>query len=121
VLEGKPVDSILEPMMRSVLKRFGLPEAQFHARVAGYEVDFHFPGTPIVVECDGWGTHGLNRNQFEFDRERNAMITAEGYVVVHFTYRQLARQPERVAKRIRANLDRWAPPPLGLSPHLGKM
>jgi hypothetical protein len=28
---------------------------------------------------------------------------------VHFTYRQLTRQPERVAKRIRANLDRWAP------------
>ena len=82
---------------------------QFHAIVAGYEVDFHFPGTPVVLECDGWETHGRNRNQFEFDRVRDAAVTAAGFVIVHFTYRQLARQPERVAKRIRANLDRWAP------------
>ena len=108
-LDGKPVDSILEPMMRRVLQRFGLPPARFHAIVAGYEVDFHFPGTPVVLECDGWETHGRNRNQFEFDRERTAVVTAAGFVIVHFTYRQLARQPERVAKRIRANLDRWAP------------
>ena len=109
VLDGKPVDSILEPMMMRVLKRFGLPPAQFHAIVAGYEVDFHFPGTPVVLECDGWESHGRNRNQFEFDRVRNSVVTAAGFVVVHFTYRQLARQPEKVAKRIRSNLDRWAP------------
>ncbi len=108
-LDGKPVDSILEPMMRRVLQRFGLPSARFHAIVAGYEVDFHFPGTVVVMECDGWETHGRNRNQFEFDRVRAAAVTAAGFVIVHFTYRQLARQPERVAKRVRANLDRWAP------------
>ena len=108
-LDGKPVDGILEPKMRQVLQRFGLPPAQFHAMVAGYEVDFHFPGTPVVLECDGWETHGLNRNQFEFDRDRNSVVTAAGFVIVHFTYRQLTRRPERVAKRIRANLDRWAP------------
>jgi very-short-patch-repair endonuclease len=108
-LDGKPVDGVLEPKMRQVLLRFGLPPAQFHAMVAGYEVDFHFPGRPVVLECDGWETHGLNRNQFEFDRDRNSVVTAAGFVIVHFTYRQLTRQPERVAKRIRANLDRWAP------------
>ena len=75
VLDSKPVDSILEPMMRRVLDRFGLPPAQFHAVVAGYEVDFHFLGTPVVLECDGWETHGMNRRQFEFDRERNAHVT----------------------------------------------
>jgi very-short-patch-repair endonuclease len=109
VLDSKPVDSILEPMMRRLLIRFGLPPAQFHAVVAGYEVDFHFVGTPVVLECDGWESHGRNRRQFEFDRERNALVTAAGFVIVHFTYRQLTRQPERVAKRIRANLARWAP------------
>ena len=80
VLDSKPVDSILEPMMRRVLSRFGLPPAQFHAIVAGYEVDFHFVGTPVVLECDGWESHGRNRRQFEFDRERNASITAAGFV-----------------------------------------
>jgi Protein of unknown function (DUF559) len=109
VLDGKPVDGILEPMMRRVLKRFGLPPAQFHAWIAGHEVDFLFLGTPVVLECDGWETHGRNRVRFEHDRERNAIVTAAGFVIVHFTYRQLARHPEGVAKRIRANLARWAP------------
>jgi very-short-patch-repair endonuclease len=109
VLDGKPVDSILEPKMRKVLKRFGLPPAQFHSWIAGYEVDFHFHGTPVVLECDGWETHGLNRARFERDRDRNAAVTAAGFVIVHFTYRQLCRQPERVANKIRANLSRWAP------------
>ena len=81
VLDGKPVDSILEPMMMRVLKRFGLPPAQFHAIVAGYEVDFHFPGTPLVLECDGWESHGRNRDQFEFDRVRNSVVTAAGFIV----------------------------------------
>ncbi len=58
-LDGKPVDSILEPMMRRVLD--SLRAANAHSStpiVAGYEVDFLFPGTVVVLECDGWGTHG---------------------------------------------------------------
>ena len=109
VLDGKPVDSILEPMMRGVLQRFGLPPAEFHAKVAGYEVDFLITGTPVVLECDGWESHGLNRIQFERDKDRDSDITAAGYLPVHFTYRRLARQPERVARKIRNVLDRWAP------------
>jgi very-short-patch-repair endonuclease len=113
VLDGKPVDSLLEPAMRRVLLRYGLPPAEFHAIVGGYEVDFRITDSPIVLECDGWTSHGLDRAQFEKDRARDAELTALGYVVIRFTYRMLIKRPHKVAGPIRRNVERWAPHLLG--------
>lgn len=104
-----PPDSELEVAMAELLRTYGLPPVTFHARVAGFEVDFLVTDTPVVIECDGWGVHGLNRNQFEFDRVRNAELVAAGYVLVHVTWRQVMSEPAKVAQRIRAALSRWAP------------
>ena len=113
VLDGKPVDSLLEPAMRLLLQRHGLPPAEFHPIIAGYEVDFRIVNSPIILECDGWSTHGLDRAQFEKDRTRDAELTALGYVVLRFTYRALIRRPDKEAERIRRNVSRWAPHLLG--------
>ena len=61
VLDGKPVDSILEPAMHRLLADNGLPAAEFHPVIGGHEVDFRIVGSPIVLECDGWATHGLKK------------------------------------------------------------
>jgi len=103
-----PPDSLLESRMSTLIADYDLPPVEFHAIVAGYEVDFLVVGTPIVLECDGWGSHGLDRDQFEFDRIRNADLIAEGYIPVHFTWRALNASPQKVAERIRAALARWS-------------
>jgi very-short-patch-repair endonuclease len=113
LLDGKPVDSILEPAMRRLLARHGLPTAEFHAVIAGYEVDFWIVDSPIVLECDGWSTHGLNKSQFEKDRTRDAELAAMGYIVLRFTYRGIIKRPAKEAERIRRNVRRWAPHLLG--------
>ena len=113
VLDGKPVDSLLEPAMRRLLPEHGLPPAEFHAVIAGFEVDFWISDSPIVLECDGWSTHGLDRSQFERDRVRDAELAAHGYVVLRFTYRAIITRPRKEAERIRRNLVRWAPHLLG--------
>jgi very-short-patch-repair endonuclease len=102
-------DSELEIRMKALLTSCDLPAAEFHAHVCGFEVDFLVIGTCIVLECDGYQAHGVDRDQFEFDRVRSAELTAAGYVVVHFTWRQVTNAPDRVAARIEANLRRWAP------------
>jgi very-short-patch-repair endonuclease len=107
--EDLPPDSVLEARMADMLRRHRLPPVRFHARVAGFEVDFLVVDTNVILECDGWGSHGLDRDQFEFDRLRNAELTAAGYVVVQFTWRQLDRDPLAVAERLIAVLRRWAP------------
>jgi very-short-patch-repair endonuclease len=108
-IQGSPADSRLEVRMNELLETFRLPPADFHAIVSGYEVDFLVRGTRVVLECDGFEAHGLDRDQFEFDRLRNAELTADGHVVVHFTWRQLDSAPSRVADRIERNLRQWAP------------
>lgn len=107
--EELPPDSQLEVALASLVDEFGLPPVLFHERVEGYEVDFRIGGTNIILECDGWGAHGLDRDQFEFDRIRNTELTAAGYVIVHFTWRQLSTDRAGVAQRIRNVVATWAP------------
>jgi len=101
--------NVLEAKMMALLRTEGLPAATFHARVEGYEVDFLVDGTPVVIECDGYGAHGLDREQFEFDRVRNAELLAGGHPVVHVTWLQITKSPVATASRIRAVIARWAP------------
>jgi very-short-patch-repair endonuclease len=104
-----PVDSLLEAKMAELLAAAELPPAVFHARVLGFEVDFLLTGTRIIIECDGWASHGLNRDQFEFDRLRNSELAAAGYIVVHVTWVQLRDHPQRQIERLRAVVARWHP------------
>jgi very-short-patch-repair endonuclease len=109
VLDGKPVDSVLEPAMQRVLERHRLPPAEFHAVLGGHEVDFRIIGSNLILECDGWTTHGRERRQFERDRTRDAELAALGFVVLRFTYRAIVTRPAKEAERIRRVIARWAP------------
>lgn len=106
--EELPPDSLLESRMADLLRTKGI-DVEFHARVAGYEVDFLVTGTTIVIECDGWGSHGLDRDQFEFDRVRNSELTAAGHVIVPVTWRQLERDPTGFLERLLNVIRQWAP------------
>lgn len=109
MLDGKPADSVLELAMGDLFHRFALPPFEFHPRIGGYEVDFHIVGTPILIECDGWTTHGLDRQAFDRDRRRDVAHTAAGFVTLRFTYSDIVRRPAATARAIRAALVRWAP------------
>jgi very-short-patch-repair endonuclease len=108
-IEGKPADSVLETVMARLVARHRLPPVEFHPVIEGYEVDFRVCGTPVILECDGWEYHGLDRSGFERDRERDADLIAAGWIVVRFTYRAIVSRPAATAQRIRAAVDRWAP------------
>ena len=109
-MQGKPADSELEVRMATLLERYRLPPATFHPpRIAGYEVDFLVDGTNVVLECDGWDFHGRTREQFERDVERDQVLGVAGYVVFHFTWRQVTRRAGATSERLRALLRQWAP------------
>ena len=65
----------------------------------GREVDFFWPDHDVIVETDGWRTHG-HRRAFEDDRARDAMLQAHGYTVVRFTWRQVLHETLLVTVRI---------------------
>ncbi len=112
-IDAKPADSTLEAAMDRLVKRYDLPRVTFHPVIEGWEVDFQVVDTPVVLECDGWAYHGVDRANFERDRIRDAELIAKGWIVLRFTYRSIVTTPGRTAQRIRAATDRWwdAPTP----------
>ena len=102
--------SALERRFRALCHRAGLPQPLSNHIVADadgrpHEVDFYFPGYGLIVETDGWRDHGT-RVAFERDRAKDAALVAAGYVVLRFTRRQIADDPETVAARVRAGCSR---------------
>ena len=73
--------------------------------IGEYEVDFLWPRQRVIVETDSHRHHGT-RAAFERDRERDARLTAAGYRVVRFTWRQVIEQPAFVAGVILSLLER---------------
>ena len=65
--------------------------------------DFLWPESRLIVETDGWETHGT-RQAFERDRAKDALLARAGYRVLRFTWRQLRDEPEKVIATIRAGL-----------------
>ena len=111
-IDARPADSILEAAFARLCTRSGLPPFVLHERIGRWEVDFRFVGTPILVECDGWTTHGRDRDQFERDRRKDDDLRAAGWVLTRLTYRAIARRPTDTARRLHRLLARWSELPV---------
>ena len=90
----------LEARFRVFLRAAGHPTPRFNANVQGYECDCVWPDRAVIVELDGRATHAT-RAAFEWDRERDRVVSAAGWRVIRITWRQLHQTPERVAADLR--------------------
>ncbi len=95
--------SELERRALALADRYGLRRPAANALVCGHEVDLLWREQGVIVELDGFAFH-RTRAAFERDRRRDAELTAHGYRVLRFTWRQLEREPERVAAILAAVL-----------------
>jgi predicted transcriptional regulator of viral defense system len=100
----------LEARMRKLARKHGLLRPRSNHSLdapdhPGLEADFYFPEHGLVMETDGWDTH-RTRQAFEDDRAKDAALTAAGYTVVRFTWRQLRDDPQTVADRLKAIMRR---------------
>jgi very-short-patch-repair endonuclease len=94
-----PTRSRFERDFRELIRQAGLPQPHVNVRVGPYEVDFLWPDHRVIVETDGWATHGTRRS-FEDDRAKDAALQAAGYVVVRFTWRQIKDEPLKAAAQL---------------------
>lgn len=62
-------------------------------------VDFAYPEEGLVIEVDGQRHHG-QLLAFEEDRRRDAELTAGGWRVMRFTWRQVTREASWVARTV---------------------
>jgi very-short-patch-repair endonuclease len=101
--------SELEARFLALCRRHRVPAPEVNVRVGPFRVDFLWPRQRLIVEVDGWDSH-RTRSAFEADRARDADLTARGYAVLRFTWRQLAEDAATVVRTIRTLLEN-APPP----------
>ena len=90
----------LEALFLELVIAAGLPTPRVNAPLFEFVVDFLWPGHRLVVETDGAQTH-LTPWSFAEDRARDRRLTAAGYRVVRFTWREVAYQPRQVARELR--------------------
>jgi very-short-patch-repair endonuclease len=95
----------LEEDFLALCRAEGLPTPEVNVQVGPFEADFLWRDHRLIVETDGRAAHGTRRS-FEHDRARDARLTTAGYRVVRFTYRQVVREPEAVARVLASLLER---------------
>lgn len=93
------VRSDAETEMLFVCRLAGLSEPTVNGRVAGIEVDLHWPALRLIVEVDGWRFHG-GRERANADRDRDQRLLLAGWQVVRFTRDQIAADPAGCARRL---------------------
>lgn len=101
--------SELERRFLALCRRYHLPAPSINVWVSladdGLQVDFLWAEQRLVAETDGQRFH-RTRQAFERDRRRDQLLTAAGYRVVRFTWRQVIDRPREVGATLRALLAR---------------
>lgn len=100
-----PTRSELEDRLLALVRRAGFPEPEVNRPAHGFEIDLRWPSRRLAVEADGRGFHS-SRGAMERDRHRDAVLVAEGYQVLRFTWRQVTRLPAEVIRALEATLHR---------------
>ncbi len=98
-------ESPIESVLRGLVLDVGVREVVPQARIPGVgRVDLLVDGW-LVLEADGFATHGT-RTGFATDRERDAAAAALGLVTLRFTHPDLVHRPAAVTARLCAVLER---------------
>ncbi|HWM55382.1 MAG TPA: DUF559 domain-containing protein [Solirubrobacterales bacterium] len=97
----------LEARFVAFLDRGEFPRPQLNAwidlKIRRYRADCLWPVQKVIVELDGYATHGT-RAAFEGDRERDRRLAVAGYRVMHVTWAQLHETPEDIGTDLRTML-----------------
>ena len=114
-----PTRTELEAKFLTFVDDWGFDRPAVNTIIEGLEVDAAWRDARLIVELDGFATHGTRRG-FERDRKRDRQLTAAGWRVIRLTWRQLA-DGEALARELRALLgpqarrtssaSPWPPPP----------
>ncbi len=103
---GEAKRSMLEVDWPRFARRYGLPEHEINVHVVGIRVDVLFTPERLIVELDGWGTHGT-KHAFERDRGQDSKIlAATGIPTIRITRDAFSHDQAGQARRILSILER---------------
>jgi very-short-patch-repair endonuclease len=89
----------LEAAFLEVCKRGGLQRPLVQHPIGRHRADFAWPRHGLVVETDGYDAH-RGRIAFAEDRVKDRALIARGYTVLHFTWPEVIRHPQRIHRDV---------------------
>jgi very-short-patch-repair endonuclease len=104
----RPNESRFERRLARLVASAGLgePTAQHEVRVDGRlvaRVDLAYPDLRVAIEADSHRWHA-GRSSWERDLARRTALAADGWLVLHFSWRDLVTRPEYVVRRVAATV-----------------
>ena len=66
--------------------------------------DFAFPDMQIAIYCDGFSTHGDNKELFQKDRRQSRELQLRGWIVLRFTGSEINYDSEMVIETIQRSI-----------------
>jgi very-short-patch-repair endonuclease len=104
-LERGIPDGLLEPRMARLMRNYGLPPARSqHWVTPKIRVDFAYPDQMILIEVDGHSSRATPQ-AMAHDLERQNQLVLMGWTVLRFTWKQVVRHPDKVARTILVTLN----------------
>ena len=104
-----PAESILEMRMQKLLSQTELPPYEMQVVIGPYRVDFAWSRFKVIAETDGWAKI-KDLAAIEKWMKRDAYLQSQGWLVLHFSWRQVVKQPGQVVRTIfRALASRGTP------------
>jgi very-short-patch-repair endonuclease len=97
--------SDFEDAFLTLCRKHRLPTPDSNTKLAGFEVDFHFPGTNLIVELDSYEYHRTPA-EFDADRRKDAALKRKGYEVLRVSDAWFDSDPDGVAQTVRQLLER---------------
>jgi Protein of unknown function (DUF559) len=103
----------LEEAFLALVDRFGLPRPRMNAHLAVrgrfYEIDCLWEDRRVAIELDGGAAHKTTK-AFHADRERDRILTAEGFTTARITWDHIHDTPQEVAGDLRRILTPYPSP-----------
>jgi hypothetical protein len=95
--------SLLERRFLALLAAHDLPRPHINHLSDHGEMDATWHEHKLVVECDGFASHGT-RKAFEADRAKDRQLVVAGWRVIRITWRQLITDGDGIARQLAALL-----------------
>jgi very-short-patch-repair endonuclease len=95
--------SELERRFLGLVDAHELPRPKLNRPTDHGELDARWPEERLIVELDGYATHGT-REAFERDRARDRALQVAGWRVIRITWRQLTDDGATIADQLRVLL-----------------
>jgi hypothetical protein len=99
---------VLGPATLPEIANFIVPQFPVKTEDKTYKIDFGLIGKDdkkYAIELDGFAFH-KDRDTFNNDRDRSNNLVADGWQVIHFTYKDVTQQAEKCIRQLRQILMR---------------